>query len=80
MRRCEPSWQFQAAQILTDDSLEEAVIDRLMGTTMSMLDMYLPAVLSVIYGNELPKDAIRCVEARCCNSGEAESDERGADD
>jgi len=31
--------RFQAAQILTDDSLDEAVIDRLMGTTMSMLDM-----------------------------------------
>jgi hypothetical protein len=47
---------------------------------MTMLDMYLPAVLSVIYGNELPADAIRCVEARRCNSGEAENDERGADD
>lgn len=72
--------RFQAAQILTDDSLEEAVIDRLMGTTMSMLDIYLPAVLSVIYGNELPADAIRYVEARCCDSGETGSDERGADD
>jgi hypothetical protein len=38
------------------------VIDRLIAVTMAMLDMYLPAVLSVIYGNELPKDAIRCVE------------------
>ena len=55
--------RFQAAQILTEDSLEESVIDRLLSTTMSMLDMYLPAVLSVIYGNELPKDAIKCVEA-----------------
>ena len=27
-----------------------------------MLDLYLPAVLSVIYGNELPEDAIRFVE------------------
>jgi len=72
--------RFQAAQILTDDSLDEAVIDRLMGTTMSMLDMYLPAVLSVIYGNEPPKDAIRCVEARRCHGGEVENDERGADD
>ena len=71
--------RFQAAQILTDDSLDEAVIDRLMGTTMSMLDMYLPAVLSVIYGNELPKDAIRCVEARFRSRGETETDERGAD-
>ena len=71
--------RFQAAQILTEDCLEETVIDRLLGTTMSMLDMYLPAVLSVIYGNELPKDAIRCVEAGRCQSGEAEGNERGAD-
>jgi hypothetical protein len=71
--------RFQAAQILTEDCLEETVIDRLMGTTMSMLDMYLPAVLSVIYGNELPKDAIRCAEAGRCQSGEAEGNERGAD-
>ena len=72
--------RFQAAHILTDDSLEEDVIDRLMGTTMSMLDMYLPAILSVIYGNEFPKDAIRFVEAGRCNSGEVETGERGADD
>ena len=31
--------RFQAAQILTEESLEESVIDRLLGTTMSMLDM-----------------------------------------
>ena len=72
--------RFQAAQILTDDDLEEHVIDRLMGTTMSMLDMYLPAVFSVVYGNELPKDAIRCVEAGRCDSGEAADNERGTDD
>ena len=29
---------------------------------MSMLNIYLPAVLSVIYGNELPKDAVRHAE------------------
>ena len=72
--------RFQAAQILTEDSLEESVIDRLLSTTMSMLDMYLPAVLSVIYGNELPKDAIRCVEAGRYGSSEAEGSERGVDD
>ena len=54
--------RFQAIQILTEDSLEDAIIDRLIGTTMGMLDGYLPAILSVIYGNELPKDAVRCVE------------------
>ncbi len=71
--------RFQAAQILTEDCLDETVIDRLMGTTMSMLDMYLPAVLSVIYGNELPQDAIRCAEAGRRQGGEAEGNERGAD-
>ena len=72
--------RFQAAQILMEGSLEEDVIDRLMGTTMSMLDMYLPAILSVIYGNELPKDAIRCAEAGRCESKEPGENERGAED
>ena len=45
-----------------------------MGTTMSLLDVYLPAILSVIYGNELPKDAIRCAEAGRGGFGEAEGD------
>ena len=72
--------RFQAAQILTDDDLEEHVIDRLMGTIMSMLDMYLPAVFSVVYGNELPEDAIRCAEAAHRDGGEAADNERGTDD
>jgi hypothetical protein len=54
--------RFQAAQILPDDDLDEQTIQRLIGTTMSMLNTYLPAVLSVIYGNELPKDAVRHAE------------------
>lgn len=66
-------WYFQASQVLTDDGLEDRVIDRLMGVTMTMLDTYLPAVLSVIYGNELPADAVRCVEAGLRNRGEQES-------
>jgi hypothetical protein len=66
--------RFHVSQILTDDSLEDSVIDRLMGTTMSLLDVYLPAILSVIYGNELPKDAIRCAEAGRGGFGEAEGD------
>jgi hypothetical protein len=64
--------RFQASQVLTDDGVGDGVIDRLIGTTMNMLDIYLPAVLSVIYGNELPKDAIRCVEAGRCGGGETE--------
>lgn len=40
--------RFQMAQILTGDSAGEEVIDRMIGTTLSMLEMYLPAFLSVI--------------------------------
>ena len=65
--------RFQASQGMTDDTVGERVIDRLISTTMAMLDMYLPAFLSVIYGNELPKDAIRCAEAGRCGHGETES-------
>jgi hypothetical protein len=55
--------RFQAAQILVYESVGEEVIDRMIGTAISMLDMYLPSFLSVIYANELPQDAIRRVEA-----------------
>ena len=66
--------RFQASQVLTDDGAGDGVINRLITATMAMLDMYLPAMLSVIYGNELPKDAIRCAEAGRCGGGETESD------
>jgi hypothetical protein len=72
--------RFQAAHILADSGLEDETIQRLMGTTMSMLNMYLPAVLSVIYGNELPKDAVSRVEGRRDGMDEAECDQRRADE
>ena len=71
--------RFQASQALTGESVGEGVIDRLIGTTMAMLDMYLPAVLSVIYGNELPKDAIRCVEGGRSGDGTDGGTDRAAD-
>jgi len=72
--------RFQASQALLGESVGESVIDRLITTTMAMLDMYLPAFLSVIYGNELPKEAIRCVEAGRCDRTETEEDEQDAGD
>jgi hypothetical protein len=42
---------------------ESPPIDRMIGTTVNMLDTYLPALLSVIYANELPKEAVARVEA-----------------
>ena len=67
--------RFQAAQILPDDNLEDDTIRRLIGTVIAMLNSYLPAILSVIYGNELPKDAILCVEGRKPSPDETASDE-----
>ena len=72
--------RFQTSQALIGETVGESIIDRLITTTMAMLDMYLPAFLSVIYGNELPKDAIRCVEAGRCGRAETEGDEQEADE
>jgi hypothetical protein len=72
--------RFQASQVMIDDTVGERVIDRLISTTVAMLDMYLPAFLSVIYGNELPKDAIRCVEANRCGPAVTEGDEPETND
>ena len=56
--------RFQAAHVLLEDNLDGEVIRRFIGVGLRMLNVYIPAVLSVIYGNELPKDAIRHVEGR----------------
>jgi hypothetical protein len=66
--------RFQTSHILHDDAVGQDVIDRLIGNTMSMLDLYLPAFLSVVYGNEDPKDAIACVEA-AASRGERSSED-----
>ena len=55
--------RFHAYHILCGGIFDDDTIRRLLGTTLAMLDRYVPAVLSVIYGNEAPEDAIRCVEA-----------------
>lgn len=54
--------RFQMAHALTDGVLGDSVIARTFAAAVIMLDQYLPAVLSVIYGNELPEEAIRLVE------------------
>jgi hypothetical protein len=69
--------RFQAAHVLTDDHLEDEVIGRLMGTTLTMLDLYLPAFLSVIYGNELPEDAVAHIEKG--RPGLPDTDDRAPD-
>jgi hypothetical protein len=72
--------RFHVAQILVYDSVGEGVIDRMIGTAISMLDMYLPAFLSVIYANEFPLDAIRRVEAVYRRPSEIETNIEEQDD
>ena len=72
--------RFQATQILIGKSVGEEVIDRMISTTLNMLDMYLPAFLSVIYANELPKDAVGRVEAAYRRPSETEGEDREADE
>jgi len=55
--------RFHVAQIISAESLDDDMIQRTIGTAITMLDTYLPAYLSIIYGNELPADAIRQVES-----------------
>jgi hypothetical protein len=57
---------FQVSQILDGDAVGVAVIDRMIGTAVNMMETYLPAFMSVVYGNEEPVDAIRRVEAGFC--------------
>jgi hypothetical protein len=45
------------------DGLNDVVIGRLIATSLAMLDKYVPAFLSIVYGNELARDAIRRVES-----------------
>ena len=69
---------FQSSQILPEGHLDDEIIHRLIGTTMSMLDIYLPAIMSVIYGNELPIDAVKHAEPG--RSGTSEGSDSKADE
>jgi len=72
--------RFQTAQIMTGDSVGEEVIDRMISATLNMLDTYFPAFMSVIYANELPKDAVERVEAVYRRASETEGEEPEVDE
>jgi len=54
--------RFQIANVFSAEGLDAAIIRRLLGTAVHMVDRYFPAIMSIVYGNELPGDAIRHVE------------------
>ena len=62
--------RFHTTQVMTGNCLEDEIIDVMIQVTIVMLDRYLPAILSVVYGNELPQDAIRHVEEAICDEEE----------
>jgi hypothetical protein len=45
------------------DSLSSALIKRLVYANVMMMDAYLPGIMSVIYGDVSPEDAITQIEA-----------------
>jgi hypothetical protein len=46
------------------DSLSSALIKRLVYANVMMMDAYLPGIMSVIYGDVEPKDAIAQIESQ----------------
>ncbi|MCA9257752.1 MAG: YbjN domain-containing protein [Planctomycetales bacterium] len=63
--------RYQTSTMLTEDgTLDDETIARQVGTSLAMVDRYLPAVMSVIYANDAPADAIRRVDAEYESSGD----------
>lgn len=54
--------RFQIANAFTAEGLDAEIIRRLIGTAVHVVDHYFPAMMSIVYGNELPDDAIRHVD------------------
>lgn len=56
--------RYQAATCLTDEKeLTDRMIGLVMGACMAAIDRYVPAILSCVYGNESPADAVRHAES-----------------
>lgn len=53
---------FHIANVTDGERLSDQLVSRLIATTLAMLDRYMPAILSVIYGNENADAAIRRAE------------------
>ncbi|MCL4206456.1 MAG: YbjN domain-containing protein [Pirellulaceae bacterium] len=71
--------RFHIAQMLAYGMIGEEVIDRMIGAAVNMLDMYLPAFLSVVYANEPPSAAIERVEVWANKPGQFDDDDLNDD-
>jgi hypothetical protein len=50
--------RFQIGVPFSAGSLDDEIVRRLLGTAVKVTDLYFPAFMSIIYGNEIPEDAI----------------------
>jgi hypothetical protein len=55
--------RFHASVVLQLDRVEDTLAERLITITLAMLERYIPAFMSIIYGNEPPAAAIALVES-----------------
>ena len=53
---------FHIANVVDGDQVSDCLFGRLIAITLAMLDRYIPAILSVVYGNEPPASAVQRVE------------------
>lgn len=66
--------RYQAATLLPESGeLDDESISRLIGVALAMLDRYLPAVMSIVFANESPAEAIARADADL--EDEADDDE-----
>jgi hypothetical protein len=54
---------FHMGQLLGEDGINADAVDWMICTTLAVMDKFLPAMLSVIYSNERPEEAVRRVSA-----------------
>lgn len=64
--------RYQVGQILPNGSLDDDTIEGVIATTIAMLNIYLPAFICVIYGNELPEEAVKHAWPRGDGSDESQ--------
>lgn len=55
--------RLHADTVMVSNLLSDEVIERLISCAVQMLDLFMPAILAIVYGNESPADSIRMARA-----------------
>jgi hypothetical protein len=54
--------RFQIANFFSEQCADENILHQMVGAAVGTMDRYFPAIMAVIYANELPCDAVQHVE------------------